>query len=160
MTTSGLDWIKINTLLGILIGILGPCNAGCAGITKDFRAGVRFGWSPLTGAYYESTKDVQAKATVKVDPDTQKVTEFSADFSSLASTVNPTIVPIQQGYIQQMQVNATLQMHVVDKMTESVDRLSRMLENVLQAAVSPTGLKLGSGANQSANKEPMAEVVK
>lgn len=117
---------------------------GCAGITKDFRSAVRFGWSPLAGAYYESTKDVNAEAKLTRDPESGEVTGLEAKFSSLASTVNPTIVPIQEGYVAQMQVNANIQMHIADKLTQTADRLAGMLETVLQAVVTKDGVKLGA----------------
>lgn len=139
-------------ILLFLLALLTGGVSGCAGFTKDFRSAIRFGWSPLAGAYYESTKDVSGHVTMERDPETGEITKIDAKLDSLASTVNPTIVPIQQGYIEQMQVNANLQMHIVDKMTDGVDRLSRMLETVLQVAVSKDGLTFGAANNKMVDK--------
>lgn len=135
-------------VLAFLAMLFSLFATGCAGLPKDFRAETRFGWSPLGGLYFNDTKDNRMEVDVEFDETGEKLRKLHAVMDNNASKANESIVPIQQGYVDQMQVNATVQTHAMDRMAQTADRLAAMLETVFSVAAGPSGFKFGAASAQ------------
>lgn len=122
-------WQLVLLIVGLLV-----FGSGCNG-PHPFKAETRFGWGPLTGMYFSDTKDNKARLVLRRDPTTGEWTEAEFDVDNRAETANASMVPLQDGYIRQLEVQ--------NRQTELI---TRMFERLLQMDISANGVRTGAAA--------------